>query len=208
VALGGGGIRSSLPDAAVYVDASTVSPSLTGDLVDAFPRFVAMPILGSPDAVSSGKAVYLIGGDAAVIAVVEPLFPALTETVRRYGEAPLATTAKLAVNLLLLDGVVGLAESFTVGRSGGLSDDQLRELLGDSPMVAPGLHNRFEGILSGGQKPWWASALGAKDAGLAIDIVQQAGGALPATTTVRDLYRKVSPAPDADDVAAVADLYR
>jgi 3-hydroxyisobutyrate dehydrogenase-like beta-hydroxyacid dehydrogenase len=161
-----GELRSSMADQTVYVDCSTVSPKLSGELAAAFPaRFLALPVLGSPLAVRAGQAVYLAGGDGGLVDRLGPLLASLSNTVRRYDTAPLATTAKLATNLLLLSEVVALAESFAVGRSGGLTDDQLRELLGTSPMVAPGLRNRFEGVLTGSQEGWWTTGLGAKDAG-------------------------------------------
>jgi 3-hydroxyisobutyrate dehydrogenase len=207
VALGDDGIRTALADGAVYLDASTVSPSLSAELAGCFPRYAAMPIMGSPDAVRAGEAVYLIGGDPTVIESVQPLLAALSRTVRRYEAAPLASTAKLAVNLLLLDGVVALAEAMAVGRSGGLSDEQLSSLLRDSPMVAPGLKNRFDGVLYGHQEPWWSARLGAKDAGLAVTLVETTGGALRATAAARDLYDQV-PDPDSQDIADVAQLYR
>jgi 3-hydroxyisobutyrate dehydrogenase-like beta-hydroxyacid dehydrogenase len=207
VACGDDGVRESLPEGSVYVDVSTISPTLSGELDDSFPRFVAMPILGGPEAVATGRAIYLLGGKADAVVTVNPLFPGLSEKVFRYNSPPLASTAKVAVNLLLLDGVVALAESFAVGRAGGLSDDQLRDLLGENPMVAPGLKNRFEGVLTGDQEPWWAAALGAKDAGLAIEIVRAAGGDIPATVTVRERYEKAA-SNDSADVAEVSRLYR
>jgi len=209
------GIRSSLAGGAVYLEASTISPALSARLDESFPRFAAMPILGSPDAVAAGRATYLVGGEAAVILAVEPLLADLSDHVRRYDSPPLASTAKLAVNLLLLDGVVALAESFAVGRSGGLTDDQLRQLLADSPMVAPGLQNRFEGVLAGGQTPWWTTALGAKDAALAVGLVEAAGGELPLTSVARDRYRSAAAGAGAGagksgggDIADVSALYR
>jgi 3-hydroxyisobutyrate dehydrogenase-like beta-hydroxyacid dehydrogenase len=209
VAWGDDGIRSSLADGAVYLEASTISPALSAQLAEGVARFAAMPILGSPDAVAAGRATYLIGGTAEVIAFVEPVLAALTETVRRYDAAPMASTAKLAVNLLLLDGVVALAESFAVGRAGGLSDDQLRQLLGDSPMVATGLRNRFEGVLTGHQDPWWTAALGAKDAGLAVGLVEAAGAELPLTALARDQYQQAAVGgSDGGDITDVAKLYR
>jgi len=209
VACGDGGIRSALAGDAVYVDVSTISPALSRELDREFPRFAAMPILGAPAMVTSGQAQYLLGGRPEVTAAVDPALGALGGRVRRYDSPPLASTAKLAVNLLLLDEVVALAESFTVGRAGGLSDDQLRDLLGDSPMVPPGLKNRFEGILTGHQDPWWTTVLGAKDAGLAVQVVAEAGGELPLTAAARDLYSKVAAAgQDEGDIAAVAAFYR
>jgi 3-hydroxyisobutyrate dehydrogenase-like beta-hydroxyacid dehydrogenase len=205
---GDGGIRASLPDGATYVDTSTVSPSLSAELERSLPRFAAMPILGSPSAVDAGTAGYLLGGAPGVTAVVDPILALLTEKVERYETAALATGAKLTVNLILLNGVVALAEAFATGRAGGLSDDQLRSLLADSPMVAPGLANRFEGVLTGDLVAWWGPDLGAKDAGLAVDLAGSGGQQLPVTATVRDRYRQAAADTDADDIAGVSRLYR
>ncbi|MEA2567521.1 MAG: hypothetical protein QOD49_2698 [Actinomycetota bacterium] len=204
-----GELRSSMGDKTVYVDCSTVSPGLSAELAGAFPgRFLAMPVLGSPEAVKAGQAVYLAGGNAGIVDRLGPLVSSLSDTVRRYDTAPLAITAKLAVNLLLLSEVVALAESFAVGRSGGLGDDQLRDLLGASPMVPPGLKNRFEGVLTGSQAGWWTTALGAKDAGLALDVARQADVELPVASVVRDRYDKAASSGLADaDIAAVGELY-
>ncbi len=205
-----GELRPSIGEQTVYVDSSTVSPKLSTELAEAFqPRFLAMPVIGSPAAVSAGQAVLLAGGDANVLDRLGPMVSALSDTVHRYDTAPHAIAAKLANNLLLLSDVVGLAEAFAVGHSGGLRDDQLRDLLGTSSMVAPGLKNRFEGVLTGAHDEWWTTVLGAKDAGLAVDIAQAADVDLPAARLAQQLYeRAASSGLDDADIAAVAELYR
>ncbi len=205
-----GELLSSIPDKSIYVDCSTVSATLTGELAAAFPgRFLALPVVGGPPAVRSGQAVYLAGGDAILLEKIAPVLSSLSETVHRYTTAPLAITAKLANNLLLLSEVVALAESFAVGRAGGLTDDQLRELLGTSPMVPPGLRNRFEGVLTGSADGWWGTALGAKDAGLAIDVARDARVELAAAPVVRRLYETVAASGlDQADIASVSRIYR
>jgi 3-hydroxyisobutyrate dehydrogenase len=205
-----GELRSSIREDTVYVDSSTVSPQLSAELAEAFRgRFLAMPVLGSPVAVSAGQAVYLAGGDAAIVDRLGPVISSLSDTVRRYDTAPLAITAKLATNLLLLSEVVALAESFAVGRSGGLRDDQLRDLLSASPMLPPGLKNRFEDVLCGSQEGWWTTVLGAKDAGLALEVAREADVELPVASVVRDRYEKAaSSGLDDADIAAVSELYR
>jgi 3-hydroxyisobutyrate dehydrogenase-like beta-hydroxyacid dehydrogenase len=205
-----GELRLSIGEKTICVDCSTVSPKLTGELAEAFPaRFLALPVIGGPAAVRAGQAVYLAGGNAGVVDHLQPVLSSLSDTVRRYETAPLAITAKLATNLLLLSEVAALAESFTVGRSGGLSDDQLRDLLGTSPLVAPGLKNRFEGVLTGSREGWWTTVLGAKDAGLALDIARGADVELPAAQAVQRLYEKAaSSGLDDADIAAVTVLYR
>jgi len=206
VALGEGGLRESLEDGSTYVETSTVSPQLTEELAGTFPAFVAMPILGGPAAVSSGQATYLAGGSEAGFSTLAQVLPALAGPVRRYQAPGLASTAKLVVNLLLLSSLVALAESFAVGRAGGLNDDQLRELLEGA--VAPGLRNRFEAVLGGPWSGWWTVSLGAKDAGLAIDVARGGGGALPVAGAAREAYLRAAAEGFADeDIAAVRHLY-
>ena len=205
-----GDLRSSIGDRTVYVNSSTVSPTLNSDLAAAFrDRFLAMPVLGSPDAVRTGQAVYLPGGDGSVVDRIAPVLSSLSTTIHRYDTASLASTAKLATNLLLLSQITALAESFAVGRSGGLSDDQLRELLGSSVMVAPGIKNRFESVLTGPQDGWWTTVLGAKDATMAINLARGANVELPEAEAVKRLYDKAAASGlDHADVAAVTELYR
>ncbi len=205
-----GELRSSIGAKSSYVDCSTVSPKLSAELAETFPaRFLAMPVVGSPAVVRAGQAVFLAGGNAGVVDRLQPVLSSLSDTIRRYDTAPLAITAKLATNLLLLSAVVALAESFAVGRSGGLSDDQLRDLLGTSPVVAPGLKNRFEDVLTGSEEGWWTTVLGAKDAGLALDIARGADVELPAAQVVQRLYEKAAASGlDDADIATVTKLYR
>jgi 3-hydroxyisobutyrate dehydrogenase-like beta-hydroxyacid dehydrogenase len=78
-----------------------------------------------------------------------------------------------------------LAEGIAVGRAGGLTDDQLHDLLQSSVMVPPGIRYRLEGILAGHQDPgWWSIALGAKDLGLAVELAQVQGRDVPVAVAV------------------------
>jgi 3-hydroxyisobutyrate dehydrogenase-like beta-hydroxyacid dehydrogenase len=205
-----GDLRSSIGDATVYVNCSTVSPALNTELAGAFPaQFVAMPVVGSPDAVRSGQAVYLTGGDRRVVNRLKPALESLSTTIHRYDTACLASTAKLTVNLLLLAEITALAESFAVGRCGGLSDDQLRELLDGCALVAPGIKNRFEAILTGPQDGWWTTVLGAKDIGMAINVARAGHVELPEAEAVKRLYDETAASGLGHaDVAAVTELYR
>lgn len=212
VVLGDGGVAGSLPGGAVLADASTVSPVLSAELAAAVgpDRMVAMPILGAPSAVVAGTAVYLAGGAPAAIERLQPMLGTLATTVHRYPRAELATTAKVTSNFLLLSGLAALAEAFAIGRRGGLDDDQLRALLADGPMVAPGVRNRFEGLLAGHHNGWWSVSLGAKDADLALGVGRSDDGPLVVAEAVHRQYREAAARfGDGDpDITVVGELYR
>lgn len=207
VAFGEQGIERAI-GSRVYADTSTVSPALSMELARRFPRFIALPVLGAPQAVRSGAATYLAGGRKEAADELGPVFDALGGRVTRYERAEMAASAKLAVNLLLLSSVVALAESFAVARSGGLDDDQLLSLLADSPMVPAGLKNRFTAVLRGSGPTWWTTTLGSKDARLAGEAALSAGIELRLAPLVRDRYREAAEQGFGhDDIVAVAKLY-
>ena len=205
----GSGLADLVGRGTLCVDSSTVSPGLADELAGTFEYFVAMPVLGSPEAVRTGQATYLLGGDHDVVARLEPVVASLSDRSVVFGRPGLALAAKLASNLVLLTGITSLAEAFAVGRAGGLTEDDLRRLLGDSPLVAPGLRNRFEAVLTGGDPGWWTTVLGRKDAGLAVDLAASDDVALRMGTTARDAFDAAAAAGLADaDIATVARLFR
>jgi 3-hydroxyisobutyrate dehydrogenase len=200
---------SSLPTETILVDASTISPSMSAEIDEAVLRYVALPILGAPQAVRSGDAIYLAGGSDEQIDALKPLLDALGGSYRRYGGPSLACAGKLAVNLLLLSGIVTLAEAIEVGRSGGLDDEELRDLLQSTPMLAPGLSNRYEGVFTGQGETWWPPPLAAKDARLANDLASEGGTTLRLTPVLRAAYESAVEMGLADeDIVAVARIYR
>ncbi len=208
VALGDGGILSAVGDR-IYLDCSTISPGLSAQLGVTFARFAALPILGAPQAVRSGDAVYLAGGAAETVDLIRPVLATLSDRVRYYPRPEMASSAKLASNLLLLSGIATLAEAFTVARAGGLDDDDLTDLFAESAVVAAGVKNRFQTILEGSGPTWWTTELGAKDARLASESVAASGTArLWIGPALRDLYQAAADAGYRDDdVGFVARLY-
>jgi 3-hydroxyisobutyrate dehydrogenase len=208
VALGAGGVVGSLDDQ-LYVDASTISPELSRQLAEACPQFVAMPVAGSPDAVRQGAATYLVGGSEQQVEQLWPMLESLSDARHVYPRPELANVAKLTGNMLLLSAVTALAESIAMARSGGLSDEELRELLETSAMLAPGVKNRLDAVLSGDDAGWWTNELGEKDADLAVRVAAADSGArLPVLTAVRERYAAAIDLGLADsDIATVARLY-
>jgi 3-hydroxyisobutyrate dehydrogenase-like beta-hydroxyacid dehydrogenase len=208
VALGRAGIHQHLGDR-LYIESTTISPALSGELAQRFTGFLAMPIAGSPDAVRTGNAAYLVGGPDEVAGRAKPVIDALSSIQHRYPSAPLASVAKLTANSLLLAAIVGLAESIAAGRAGGLDDAQLTELLESSPMLGPGVKNRLDAMMSGDSESWWTIALGLKDVKLVLDLVTGTDEQLPAMLAIRERYEAAIDRGLADDdIAAISRLYR
>jgi 3-hydroxyisobutyrate dehydrogenase len=158
--------------------------------------------------VAEGRATYRAGGPSADVDRLQPVLESLSDSIKRFDRPEQAGAAKLASNLLLLGSIAILAEAAAAGRAGGLSDDQLSQLFGDSPILGPGVKNRVEAVITGQGPTWWTVALGEKDVRLLLEMAG-AGPGLRVSPVVCDVYRAAAEAGFADDdVAAVGRLFR
>jgi 3-hydroxyisobutyrate dehydrogenase-like beta-hydroxyacid dehydrogenase len=212
VVSGPDGAAAGLGDG-VLADASTVSPETTAQLNEATSgRFLASPILGSPTAVLAGEATYLIGGPSGHYDRARPAYEALAEeSHRRYvGQDPtVASTLKLISNYLLMTGIASLAEAVATAQAADLDDELIRDYFGRLPLVAPGLRNRLDDIISGDHRGWFPTRLGAKDVRLTEELARSRGLDLPLAEEVKRRYEQAAADGWADaDIAAVVELVR
>jgi 3-hydroxyisobutyrate dehydrogenase-like beta-hydroxyacid dehydrogenase len=206
------GVAAGLGDS-VLIDASTVSPETTADLAESVGgRLLASPILGSPTAVASGEAGYLIGGPRDLYDRLAPAYDVLAEKARRIyvGEdARVAPTLKLLSNYLLMSGIAALAETVATAQAVGLPNELIRDYLGQLPLVAPALRNRLDDIISGNHDGWFSTTLGAKDVRLAEELARAHGVVLLLADAVKRRFEEAATQGWADaDIGAVVELLR
>jgi 3-hydroxyisobutyrate dehydrogenase-like beta-hydroxyacid dehydrogenase len=85
----------------------------------------------------------------------------------------------------------------------------IRDYFGRLPLVAPGLRNRLDDIISGEHRGWFPTTLGAKDVRLAEDLARFHDLRLPLLDAVRRLYDETVADRWADaDIAAVVEVVR
>lgn len=119
-----------------------------------------------------------------------------------------AAVVKLLSNQMLLAGLGVVAETVRLGRAAGIEDGALTDLLRESPMVAPGLLNRVDGLVDPEHAGWFTSPLAAKDLTHALGLAP-ATEPFPVTTGARDAYRQVAEDGWADvDVTALVESGR
>jgi 3-hydroxyisobutyrate dehydrogenase-like beta-hydroxyacid dehydrogenase len=193
------------------VEMSTIAPATARELGGLYGgTFVASPILGAPQAVAAGEAALAVAGPDDVVDALAPLWAAVTDKLRRIGTDPgLAQVVKLCNNYLLMSGIATLAEVVATGQAGGLSDEELVELLGQLPTVAPALRNRVDDIVRGPHEGWFSTELGAKDVRLFSEEAAANGVSLPLADAVRERYQAAAGAGYGDaDLGAVVELLR
>ena len=209
VVLGDDGVAGCLPPSGVLVDMSTVSPETSRRLARAVDgRFIDAPILGAPQAVTSGQATILLGGPDELVDRLMPLFQQLAARQLRCGPAGSGTTVKVVANLLLLGQLTVLSEAVATAQANGV-DDRLIAELGRTPLVAPALHNRLDDVIHGDHQGWFSARLGHKDVRLARTLARNGGLDLAVAAAVEALFDQAIGAGLGDrDITAVVEAVR
>ena len=102
-----------------------------------------------------------------------------------------------------------LARAVATAQAAGLDDTLVRDYFSRLPLVAPGLRNRLNDIISGEHRGWFSTTLGAKDMRLAEELARFHGLQLPLADAVKRQYEEAIADGWADaDIAAVVELLR
>jgi 3-hydroxyisobutyrate dehydrogenase-like beta-hydroxyacid dehydrogenase len=127
----------------ILVQSSTIDPAssekFSAEVAARGARYLEAPFTGSKPAAENRQTVFFLGGDAALVAELEPLLALISAHRFHIGTGVQAASIKLALNLNILAQMEGLAEALTMARRAGLSDDLffrvLEKNVGYSPLV-------------------------------------------------------------------------
>jgi 3-hydroxyisobutyrate dehydrogenase-like beta-hydroxyacid dehydrogenase len=186
-----GGLRAG----SIYVDSSTISPSLVARIAAACKergvRFLDAPVTGGDWGAREGNLVFMIGGDAETLRDAEPILGVMGKKWFHLGPNGAGQTVKLAMNAILALEVGAMAEAIALVRKAGLKGEQLVEVMQASMARSGVLDVKSPLMLKGDYKPSFPLRLMHKDLGLALDLGNQLGVALPTTAAAREIYNYV-----------------
>jgi 2-hydroxy-3-oxopropionate reductase len=210
---GEAGALGGLKKGSVYIDSSTISPALVKKIAGICEasgiRFLDAPVTGGDWGAREGNLVFMIGGDAATLAEVQPILDVMGKKFFHLGPNGAGQTIKLAMNAILALEVGAVAEAVGLVTRAGLAGEQLLEVLQSSMGRSALLDLKTPLMLKGEFKPSFPLRLMHKDLGLALDLANQLGVALPTTAAVREVYNHVKgEAKDDVDYSAVMRFYK
>lgn len=207
------GALGALRPGTLYMDSSTVSPTLARKIAaaceDRHIAFLDAPVTGGTWGAEKGELVFMVGGDAQVLKDAEPVIRVMGKRWFHLGPNGAGQTVKLAMNLILALQVDALAEALALVTAAGLEGQKLVEVLESSMARAGVLDVKAPLLLRGEYPPSFPLRLMHKDMGLALDLAREAGIALPAAAAAYSTYSAVKAAAKEDlDYAAVMKFWQ
>src|SRR5262245_35233718 len=186
------GLLQSLPPGCVHICAGTHGVHVVRKVDAAHAKagqvMVASPMLGRPEAVSSGQAGIVVGGPPEALARCRTLFEAMARRVFEAGPDPAAAAAiKIANNFVLGCAIEAMGEGFSLIRKYGVVPQVFYDVMTDGLFSAPAYKVYGKIIVDEAyEKVGQMALLGLKDANLALAAGETVGVPLPSGNVWRD----------------------
>jgi 3-hydroxyisobutyrate dehydrogenase-like beta-hydroxyacid dehydrogenase len=168
------GVVAGLSTGKIYVDMSTVSPRLSRDLAQRVAatgaQMLEAPVSGSVGAVEAGTLIIFVGGEAATLEHVRPIFEKLSQKVIHVGGSGLAVSTKIAINLSLAIQLIALYEGVLLAERSGIPREAALDSLLNSAIASPAMKYRAPFILKMPAEVWFNVEMMQKDIQLALEL--------------------------------------
>jgi 3-hydroxyisobutyrate dehydrogenase len=128
------GVASARRPPPVLVDFSTVGPEATGRFATRLAAacgtaWIDAPVSGGPTGAAAGKLVIFAGGDAALVARLQPLFACVSQRVTHFGASGNGQAAKVCNQVIVAITLAAIAEALTLAEAASLDPERLVDAL-------------------------------------------------------------------------------
>jgi 3-hydroxyisobutyrate dehydrogenase len=196
VLLGPEGIAASKSRPTV-IDASTISPSQSEYLAQELKKhgidMLGMPVMGGPAAAETGELTPMVAGSKGAFEKARPVIESLGKNVFYIGEkAGSANAVKLALNLNIALIATAVSEGITLARGSGIDPMVFVKILNSTYFKTGLSEKKGPKMVQGDFEPSFHLKNMLKDLELATSTAQARGIAIPATSTVQQMFRAAS----------------
>jgi 3-hydroxyisobutyrate dehydrogenase len=175
-----------------FIDVSTTDPDSWREVAKAAKskgvECLDAPVSGGPADARSGKLIFLVGGDGAVLERCRPVLNVLGSEIHHIGPLGSGQILKIVNNVMSVGNVVIAAEAMVLGVRAGLDPQRLFDILSTSGGRSHHFLKRFPNVLAGDFTPYFGIGLSRKDVALGLGLASSFGLPMPVTSAVRQAY--------------------
>jgi 3-hydroxyisobutyrate dehydrogenase-like beta-hydroxyacid dehydrogenase len=182
---GPAGLLAGLSAGKIFIDMSTVSPTVSRTLAAkvraAGADMVDAPVSGSVITLQQGKLSVMVGGRKETFEKIKPLLLDIGPKVSHVGDNGLALSMKIAINLSLAVQMLAFSEGVLLAEKSGISREVAVDVLTHSAVASPMIQYRGPFVLQQPEEAWFDVNMMQKDMVLAMDLGRQLDVPLPTT---------------------------
>src|SRR5208282_1050039 len=185
------GLLAGLSAGKVFIDMSTVAPSVSRALAarvrEKGADMVDSPVSGSVITLQEGKLSLMVGGRGETFEKVKPLLLDIGPKVTHVGDNGLALSMKIAINLSLAVQMLAFSEGVLLAEKSGIARETAVDVLTHSAVASPMIQYRGPFVLQQPEEAWFDVNMMQKDMVLAMDLGRQLDVPLPSTAVSNEI---------------------
>lgn len=195
VILGPEGALQGAAPGSVLVDMTTSQPSLAVEIDQAARargvHSVDAPVSGGDIGARNAALSIMIGGDAAVVQALQPLWQAMGKTIVHQGPAGSGQHTKMVNQILIATGMIGVCEALLYGYRAGLDLKTVLQSVSSGAAGSWSLSNLGPRIIDNNFDPGFFVEHFIKDMGIALEESRRMGLSMPGLALGQQLYQAV-----------------
>jgi 3-hydroxyisobutyrate dehydrogenase-like beta-hydroxyacid dehydrogenase len=179
----------------VFMNCATISPQVHVDIEGLAEKHGAESLEGcmasSITQAREGTLYLMCGGKKETFDKSRAILDSMSVSLRYIGEAGKAAQVKALVNMVMNINTAGLAEGLGLGAALGLDLEMLQEVFAQTGANSRVLETDGEDMQIRDHECYFSAAHASKDSGIALDLANAAGIALPLAQATKDQYDRM-----------------
>jgi 2-hydroxy-3-oxopropionate reductase len=195
VVLGPKGIIETARQGQVYVDNSTIRPSVARMLASELSRkgieALDAPVSGGDVGARDATLTIMVGGEASALEKVTPVFRAIGKTITHVGGPGAGQVAKAANQIMVAAQMAAMGELLIFSQKAGVDPQKVVGAIKDGAAKCWTLDVKPQRLFSGNRKPGFKAYMQAKDLNIVLETAREYGVPLPATAQTAQLFNSM-----------------
>ncbi|MDY6774513.1 MAG: 2-hydroxy-3-oxopropionate reductase [Halobacteria archaeon] len=195
VALGDDGVIDGISEGDVFIDMSTISPTVTQEIADELHEVGAdmldAPISGGEEGAIEGTLSIMVGGNDDTLDDHRDLFEVMGDTVTHCGDHGSGQVAKACNQIVLGVTLQGVSEALVFAKKAGADLDAVLNAISGGAASCWALDARAPRVIEGNFDPGFFASYHYKDLRIATDAGEAFGSPMPATELVHEMFKSM-----------------
>jgi 2-hydroxy-3-oxopropionate reductase len=192
VVLGRDGVIDGIREGSIFVDHSTIKPSLAREIALEFEKRGAAaldaPVSGGDIGAKQGTLAIMVGGAAETVAILQPIFEVVGKKITHVGDAGSGQIAKAANQIMVAAQMIAMGELLILSKKAGADPVKIIEAIQGGAAQCWTLDVKPERLFAGNRKPGFKAYMQEKDLKIVIDTAREYGVPLPSAGLHTQLY--------------------
>jgi 2-hydroxy-3-oxopropionate reductase len=146
------------------------------------------PVSGGDIGARDGTLTIMVGGDAAALERVMPVFQAMGKTITHVGDAGAGQVAKAANQIMVAAQMVAMGELLVFSKKAGVDPQKVVDAIKAGAAQCWSLDVKPPRLLAGNRQPGFKAYMQAKDLNIVMESAREYGAPLPLTAESTQLF--------------------